>query len=366
MREKLQQRLTAVLFLAVLFGLTAIFVLLPDRDNSLTERRKLAQFPIITVQTLSSGKAMRDYSKYVADQFPLREEFRALKERLVFSVYRQQDNNGIYFTEKGVGELDPNLNEESVAHFIQSIERIRKIYFADKEVYFALIPDKNYYLSENEHFPTLDYEQLRRLLQDGLDPKVQAVDLFPCLSAESYYATDVHWRSEMLQLVAQTLGEAMGFSESLTTDKEIRTLRQHFYGVYASRTALPLTPDELRYPVDEAIEQAVVRDLDGNKTNGVYWGEGDERDRYTFFLNGSSSLVEITNPSRGDNSRLVIFRDSFGSSLAPWLIEAYGSITLVDTRYIAPELLARMIEFDGCDVLFIYSVPIVNHSETLQ
>jgi len=62
----------------------------------------------------------------------------------------------------------------------------------------------------------------------------------------------------------------------------------------------------------------------------------------------------------------VLFRDSFGSSLAPLLIEFYSKITLIDMRYINSNNYLEMIEFDNQDVLFLYSTLIVNNSSTLK
>ncbi|MDD6212114.1 MAG: hypothetical protein PUB22_03050, partial [Clostridiales bacterium] len=57
---------------------------------------------------------------------------------------------------------------------------------------------------------------------------------------------------------------------------------------------------------------------------------------------------------------LIIFRDSFGSSLAPLLTGNYKSIYLVDIRYIEPDYLDEFIDFNNKDVLFLYSTLILN------
>lgn len=61
-----------------------------------------------------------------------------------------------------------------------------------------------------------------------------------------------------------------------------------------------------------------------------------------------------------------MFRDSFGSSLAPLFIEGYKKITLVDIRYMHPNMLEQFIEFNNQDVLFIYSTSVLNNSEMLK
>lgn len=89
----------------------------------------------------------------------------------------------------------------------------------------------------------------------------------------------------------------------------------------------------------------------------------DKRDPYTLFLGGAKGLLHIENPNVTDGSRLIVFRNSFGSSLAPLLAARYGSVTLIDTRNIDPYLLSRYMRFENADVLFLYSATLLNDSQ---
>ena len=74
----------------------------------------------------------------------------------------------------------------------------------------------------------------------------------------------------------------------------------------------------------------------------------------------------MENPDAETDRELILFRDSFGSSIAPLLLHNYKKITLVDTRYVRPSLLGKLVDFEGADVLFLYSTLILNQSEALQ
>ena len=89
------------------------------------------------------------------------------------------------------------------------------------------------------------------------------------------------------------------------------------------------------------------------------------KDPYEMFLSGSISLLTIENPNATTDRELIVFRDSFGSSISPLLAEGYAKITLVDIRYLRTDMLARFIEFKNQDVLFLYSTLVLNNSETL-
>ena len=89
-------------------------------------------------------------------------------------------------------------------------------------------------------------------------------------------------------------------------------------------------------------------------------------DKYDVYLSGATSLMVIENPSSTEERELIVFRDSFASSLIPLLVKSYSKITLVDTRYISPKILDRYIEFSNQDILFVYSTLIINNSVSLK
>ena len=89
-------------------------------------------------------------------------------------------------------------------------------------------------------------------------------------------------------------------------------------------------------------------------------------DPYAFFLSGSLSLITMENPSATTEKELILFRDSYGSSIAPFFLEIYQKVTLIDIRYLSSANLKQFVTFDNQDVLFLYSTLIINHSETLK
>ena len=115
------------------------------------------------------------------------------------------------------------------------------------------------------------------------------------------------------------------------------------------------------------ISGATVYNAETGATGGIYdFGKLQSKDPYEFFLSGAAALLTVENPSAEEEKELVIFRDSFGSAIAPYLIEGYSKVTLVDTRYIAPALLGDYVDFTNCDVLFLYSTLVLNESSVLK
>jgi len=137
--------------------------------------------------------------------------------------------------------------------------------------------------------------------------------------------------------------------------------------VYYGQAAIPMEPDVLAILELEYLRDCVVYDQETGKTTSVYdMSKLDSRDPYDVFLSGARALLTIENPSGKADKELIVFRDSFGSSMVPLLIRDYSKVTLVDTRYISSELLGRFVDFHGQDVLFLYSSLILNSSSAIK
>ena len=112
----------------------------------------------------------------------------------------------------------------------------------------------------------------------------------------------------------------------------------------------------------------MVYNLEPDKTTvGVYdRAKLKGNDKYDVYLSGAAALLTVENTLASSKKELVVFRDSFGSSLAPLLLEGYSKITLVDLRYFSSQLLGEYVDFTNADVLFIYNTQIINQSSLLK
>lgn len=363
---KKEAKITVLLLTVFFFGFSVFCWVKPAAEYSTTERRKLEQFPKLTLDTVAEGKFMTDFEEYTLDQFPLRDSFRSLKAWVSQKIFGQSDNNDIYVADGFAVKMEYPLKEESLQYAVSRFQNLYKKYLKDSgsEIYVSLIPDKNYFLGKPSGHLTMDYEQLFKTMQKGM-PYAEYVDITDLLTIEDYYKTDVHWRQEKLVDVAAKIGDAMGIT--LTDEHDTKTLKNDFYGVYFGQSALALPGEELHYLTNEILEQCTVYNYENNETVGIYDMEkavGD--DPYEIFLSGPISLMKIENPNAETEKELIVFRDSFGSSLVPLLAEGCKSITLIDIRYIQSDFLVNFVDFTDKDVLFLYSTVVLNNSETLK
>ena len=251
-------------------------------------------------------------------------------------------------------------NNKSINNFQNHINKIlenNKI----KSAHLLVVPDKNYYI-EDSLFLNIDYDYIYDELKK-LD--LELIDIRDIMELSDYYETDTHWKQEKLLKVIKELSSHLNFKYE-EYKYNINTF-DNFYGVYYGESAINRKPERITYLSNEIINNANVKYLENDKLTTVY-NEANLKtfDSYEIYLDGASSFIEIINKDIKNKKELVIFRDSFGSSITPLLIPYYSKITIIDNRYINSVYYNELIDLDNKDVLFIYSTLIINNSYSLK
>ena len=356
----MKNKVLSVLFVSFLLLFLFLSIFVSDNEISKTERRKLKNFPKFTTSNMFSRKFMEDFDEYTTDQFIFRDNFRNIKANVNYNILKKLDNNGIFVVDDYIFKSEYRVNVKSIDNFVTKINYIQKYLTPNNKTYISIIPDKNYYLNDNKYL-NLDYDYLYKEIKKI---NYKYIELRDILELKDYYRTDTHWKQQNLCKVVNRLGEHLKFSTNCKYS--IKTYND-FYGVYLGQSALNLEPDKLIYLVNDTILSSNVYYLENSKINKVYIEENlNNLDSYDIYLDGASSYIEIKNIKNNSGKELIIFRDSFASSLAPLLIEFYSKITLVDIRYINSNEYLKLIDFNNQDILFLYSTLIVNNSNSLK
>ncbi len=353
----------------IFFALFSLF--LKDNDISVSERRPLEQFESYSEKKESAEKRGKNYSlttyfswleDYFLDQFPVRDGFRGVSAAVRFYGLNQSDHNGYYVADGSACKLDSQLNKDAVTAAASSVNNLYDTYFAQSgsDAFYCVIPDKNYFYAESSGRLHYDYNEFLSVYSDNLNKKIKYIDIFPLLKGDDYYITDPHWDQSKIIPSAHHILSEMGYEVSETD--YVKTTLENFKGTYSGQLALPLEKEDITLLSNKATETAVVTDYEESKTTVVYdLNDFGNSDPYDVFLGGAKALLKIENPSQQNGKQLVVFRDSFGSSIVPLLLEGYSEVIVADTRYIAPSYIKNFVDIrPGCDVLFIYSTSVLN------
>ena len=354
----MKNKILIVLFCLYVFGFGFYSLIDTDKEISLTERRKLDTFPKVELTNEYADKL----DSYLVDQFPLREEYRSIKANYNYYVLNMLVNNNIYIKDNYIFKSEYPTNISSIENLKKHLNKTKSKFGKKNNVYMLLVPDKNYYL-ESEEFLNIEYDYIYDEIKDV--DEINFIDIRNLMNVNDYYETDTHWKQENLGKVVNALVTNMGYEYKMV-DYEVNEYEK-FYGVYYGESAIKRNPEVLKYLINEEINKVKVEHLESGKSNKVY--NTDKligMDSYDVYLDGATAYIEITNDNTKSKKELIIFRDSFGSSLAPLLIPYYKKITIIDNRYINSDYYLQKVDFKKQDVLFVYSTLIANNSFTLK
>lgn len=368
MSEKLK-KICGILFLLILILGMVGGIVLPDQLLSYTERRKLSQFPEISLDSIVDNDFSDTLETYLLEQFPGRDIFRTIKTEFDTVILGKTDSNGYVKIGNHLFEIKTSYDETQVEKAAQLFQEITSTYFTGSNVYYSVIPDKNYCV---ESIPRYDYEKVGQILTETFT-MAEGIDIYDTLELDDYYYTDLHAKQEELIPLANTLLLSMGNDVEISLDDyDTLVATEEFYGGYSANSAYLTSPDILYYLENEMLQEAVVYDYETNTSGAIYMLEKLEgMDGYDIFLGGARALLTIRNSEVNNGKKLIIFRDSFGSSIAPLLLSEYEEITLVDLRYVSADYAMKLLQDSDSeaaydDVLFLYQVQLLYNSNSMK
>ena len=209
----------------------------------------------------------------------------------------------------------------------------------------------------------LDYNKLQDMMKNNLT-NLNYINIFDKLTLDNYYKTDTHWKQEDLFDVANTIANQMNFD--ITNNNVVNTVTT-FKGSYAGRLSVTKDIDTIKTISNPSTLNSSVYNYETKQYTKIYdYDKLKSLDKYDIYLSGASSIIDIVNPTSNSNRELIVFRDSYGSSLIPLLMEGYKKITVIDIRYVSSRILNNYIIFNNQDVLFMYSILTINNSFSMR
>lgn len=354
--KNLVSTITIAIFLG---GLSLWCILGRTPEYSESERRVLAKFPELTGERVLNGEFTAEFEEYAVDRFPARDFWRGVKAYVRTGLFLQKDNNDIFVADKHISKLEYPMNQNMADHAIEIFEKVNGKYLHDNKVYLAVIPDKNRFLAKENGYLSIDYDYFSNYMKEKME-FAEYIEIADLLEMDDYYYTDTHWRQDKIVDVAERIASSMG--ADVSQEYLVNQLEVPFYGVYAGQSALVCKPDTINYLSSEVTNRVVVegaKDVyDMEKAKG--------KDPYEMFLSGNQPIVTIKDNQNDSGKRLIMFRDSFGSSIAPLLTKGYSEIVLIDLRYVSSDMVGQFVDFEHADVLFLYSTLLLNHSLAMK
>ena len=362
-QRKVQEKLVGIIFILTLFLFLIINVIVPDREKSVQENRMLATKPKFRLSSLISGDYDEKFEAYMDDQFVGRDMWRKLKVA-VDRIGGSRLENGVYIGTNG--QLLEQIEVADENHLAANIKAIKSFSESQSKipVRMMLVPDAANVL--NHSLPALakpeDQTQMFSMVRKDLGDSVEWIDVSTELNKHKtekiYYKTDHHWTTLGAFYAFQAAAPSLGIEGDLSGKYVSYTVSDSFNGMLASKSGVNLGEKEqidIYVPTEEDTDLIVDYVDEGKRSTSLYDSSKlKEKDQYTVFLGGNSSLLDIRTVSTS-TKRLLLVKDSFANSFIPFLTPYYREIVVVDPRYYSGTINDLMDSYRISEVLFLYS-----------
>ena len=362
-QRKVQEKLVGIIFILTLFLFLIINVIVPDREKSVQENRMLATKPKFRLSSLISGDYDEKFEAYMDDQFVGRDMWRKLKVT-VDRIGGSRLENGVYIGTNG--QLLEQIEVADENHLAANIKAIKSFSESQSKipVRMMLVPDAANVL--NHSLPSLakpeDQTRMFSMVRKDLGDSVEWIDVSTELNKHKtekiYYKTDHHWTTLGAFYAFQAAAPSLGIEGDLSGKYVSYAVSDSFNGMLASKSGVNLGEKEqidIYVPTEEDTDLIVDYVDEGKRSTSLYDSSKlKEKDQYTVFLGGNSSLLDIRTVSTS-TKRLLLVKDSFANSFIPFLTPYYREIVVVDPRYYSGTINDLMDSYRISEVLFLYS-----------
>ena len=287
------------------------------KKETSSENRKLAEFPKLKTEEGINTQWLPQAGEYFQEHFALRNEFVTANALLNGKILGTSTADGViqgtdgwlYYKDSLSDYLGEELLSErslfNIAHTLSMMQE--NLENRGVQFLFTVAPNKNSLYGENMPY----YDSIKVSGEKNLDnlqkyleqEKISYADLYEMFSQEKevlYHKTDSHWNNKGAAMAAEKLLSALR-KEHASYAEEPYKVKTDFIGDL----------DEMLYPLATTPDEEIYYD---KETTFAYVGEV-----------GSNFDPKITTVNPVKSGSLVMFRDSFGNALLPFMADAYAN-----------------------------------------
>lgn len=375
MNQKIH-RLTVVLFLICLYAFALAFALLPDHTFSEQENRSLRTLPKFGWQKLISGEYAAEINDYFADQFPLRDTLVGLKGSVELA-FGKGENNGILlgdgqqladrlFDVYRNGDVTHETDTYDPAHLDAVCNAINRLSERLDIPFSALFTGRTIDVAASAfRYPATTSNAILEQISNGIHKHV-LIDTIPLLRqkyelGESvYYRTDHHWTTLGAYYAYAETMRAFDMAEDILPAEAFfkKTVSDAFYGTAWSAGGMKhIHPDQIELWLFGNESDFTVT-ADGKELDGFYnMAYLAKKDQYSLFLDGTHDVVTVQKKGE-ERPTLLMLRDSFGASIAPFLAQHFDLVllNLSSQRADFCDVTALSAQYGADRVLLVYTL----------
>ncbi len=352
--------LVFIVSIIAFFSLSYIFI--EEKTFSEDENRVLQEFPRFSIEKLLDGSYTRQLHNYFVDQINCRTQMIEIKAYIEL-LLGKKENNGILLGKDEYLIEAHSYSEENYEIFDKNLYKIEKLMKNLKEcnisVNSIIIPRKVDILQD--YFPSSYSNERNQTVWELVD--INHISLKNQLenvqknNVQVFYKTDHHWTAEGAYFAYKEIANVLGFVPSPIDSFSLTTLSNEFYGTNYSKSRFFFVDKEIiKAPsVENGRYKVTIVDTETEFDTLYDVSYLSKKDKYSVFLSGNNAHVKIYDMQENTKETLLIIKDSFSHSLAPYLCEHYN-LELIDPRYYSGSIEDYINENNIKNVLFLFGI----------
>ena len=357
MKDIVNKIVVIVIFGIIIIGMFFFFLKKPTIFSE-NENRYLSAFPRLRISSLVEGNLTNDIEDYINDQFPFRDVLVGFKTKIEVLLGKTKIND-IYI---GHDEyLIPTFNKTNdYDHLLNVLNDF--VFKSQVPVELILAPNaieiyKDKLPINNEINDGI--KEINKIYNDFIGT---AVVIYDELLAQKdvmdlYYRTDHHWTTHGAFYAYNKYLQDTNRRVKDINDYYIHKVSDFFYGTsYSKANYYSIAPDDIYLYEDHntySVKYVVEKTISDSLYNFEYL---DKKDKYSIFLDNNHALIEIDNLNNNSNQNLLLIKNSYGNSFAPFVVGDYDNTSIIDLRYYKDDVTSYIQENNITNVLILYDI----------
>lgn len=339
-----------IFFAAGLLLCFTLAVFFPAPRFSERENRNLTEKPRFSLPALANGTWETETDTYLTERFCLRTGCRALRA-VTELTEGKREVSGIILGSDGSLLRRGNASPRTLAANLNGVRRLSES-AEERGVPFTVAAVPRAVDVRADVLPAL-YLPETGLYQTLSETLPGALSLTELNGSGDFYATDHHLTTAGAFRAYLALCPSLEITPYTYEDFEVTCVSTAFAGTSDAAAGIPgVRPDKIelyRFAGDEKF--IVTRDGAPAAFTGFYDTEKlARRDQYAVFLGGNAGVTEVRQGEDDPRPVLLLYRDSYGNALIPFLARHFR-ILAVDPRYTSAPLSSFL---DGADLTLVF------------
>lgn len=283
--------------------------------------------------------------------------------------------SGLYVVDNSVYELYSFSKQQSL-NYVKIINKASEKLKGKVNVYNIIVPlSYEYALGDNvvKSLGAADCSDAIDYMYSAYEnSNVKAVNICPYLRRHKdeylYFRTDHHWTALGAYYAYEAFCDAKGITptplsayEELEFEGFLGTLHDDLLlkGNASLAAKIAKHPDTVHAYVPMGTNKVTVTEKNGNVVNYSVVNKATDtwytaaNSKYGCFIAGDNPISVIHNETKKDGSSIVLVKESFGNAFAPFLVDSYEYVYVIDYRYYDGNVCDFAIKNNVDDILFM-------------